>query len=202
MKICDSFITTIEKGNKHRDYCYQLTKQALCYCGLVPLTIRAPLLTRYLAAENSAKTDYYILSDDDVIPMHPDTMINILEAIKSKPEIGMLGLAYQRLLRKNDLGNKFKSDLGGGIYETESVKGIRVIKKGILPIDKSDWEDLRNDYWERLTNKSISDNIVVAEMIRNKGYKVALDTNNYFWHIGEGYTTLLEERFNTYEVFK
>lgn len=203
MKLADSFISTQAEGNKTRTYCFSLNKQALIMCGLTPLIIRAPLLTRYLAAENSAKSEYYVLSDDDVIPMCPDALLNLLEAIKSKPEIGMLGMSYKRLLEKKDLGDRFKKDLGGGIYEVDYVKGIRVIKRGLLPLQPHEWDKLKSENdWGKFRNKSISDNVVVAAMIRDKGMKVAMDTNNYYHDLGVGYSTLIQDNFKTYEIYK
>ena len=197
--ICDAYITTVpENPSKHRQYCYELVKQAMILSGMVPLTIRAPLFHRFLAAEYNGKSEFYVLSDDDTIPMSPDAILNILDRIIKNEKLGIICLAPKKLTTKKELGDRWISEIEAGLHEITYPKGIMIIRRGLLPTNPHEWQDQKiND--KNKFNKTISDNEIIADMIRKKGYQVAMDTNNWSYHLGDGYSTLLHDQFITYE---
>jgi len=198
--ILDSFITTIAEPSKHREYCFELAKNSLLMSGMVPMTIRAPLFHRFLAAEYTSKSGYYVVSDDDVISMSPDGILNIIERIKELDRVGILCMAPKKMTLKAELGEQYLGSIAGGVHEVRAPKGIMVIKKGILPVTPESWKGQKMEPWtKKYLNKGIMDTEVIGMMVREQGYKVAMDTNNYFHHLGEGYSTILQENNMTLE---
>jgi hypothetical protein len=147
------------------------------YSGFKPHVITQPMLERYFEAERLARSDIYVVSDDDIIPC---TEWAINEAAKlMTPEIGMLGLSYKMGLREGE-NSWYGDEISPGVLDADHIGGILLIRKGILE-DIGESCDYPNGY---------GDDKVIASIVRKKGYKVGITTRYWFHHLGEGFSTV------------
>jgi hypothetical protein len=146
----DCFISPLNKNPYH----CSLTEKALNLSGFLPILIKAPSLFRYFECEKQAQTDVYIFSEDNVLPITRNTVKELLEVFERYPDYGILGL--------NEQGTEYRSNKE--VLERESVKGLQVIRKGILKdlgyVDDEDTE-------------------AIARTFKRLGYKVGITRNLY-----------------------
>jgi len=122
------------------------------------------------AAEELASTDFYILADDDCMPLG-NNFLERCEAIMRKyPEYAVLGT--------EDYCAPYGPE---EIYETSTAGGINVIRKGIIEVPRFNGET-----W---------DGTMQGQQIRAKGYKVGRMRDVRRNHYGDGLSTVWPDNY-------
>lgn len=170
----DCFITT----NKKRPYFLSLTERALTLSGFLPTIINEPLLYRYFECERQAKTDIYILSDDDVIPATQNTLRNLIEIMEAHPEYSQLGLGWKHDMT-SEAGSPWIRGKESDVWEMDHIGGLMAIRKGTIK-DLGHKAEFTSGY---------GDDRVMGKTARDLGYKVGLVPTLYFHNLGFNYTT-------------
>ena len=178
----ETFITT----NYERDYLRSITERALILNDCDIKCVHKPMLERYFECDRLSRHEVYILSDDDVIPAHPDTLVRMVAILRKCPELSQLGLAWKPGLTRQEIGDWYRGEIASNILEVDHVGGIVAIRKSTI-------QDLgyKCDY-----PKGIGDDKIVAKIARERGYKVGLLIDDYFHHIGVGQTVVWNENRN------
>lgn len=159
-----------------RGYFRSLTKLAVVESGLYPKIIHKPMLERYFECERQAKSDIYILMDDDCIPATSQTLIELVALLKRRPDISQLGLGWQQSM-ESERGSAWKlAELDEDVWEFDHCGGIMAIRKGTI-------KDLgfKTDY-----ENGIGDDKVMGKTARELGYKVGIAHKLWFHHLGAG----------------
>lgn len=190
-------ITTVT-GNGMRQYFRQLVRDAVVLNGCDhPLMISdAEPLERFLLADKRAKVDvgdFYIICDDDCLPATPSAFERAIEILEEFDEIGILGLAWKRGLRPDDMGAWKKSDyfdvddesFPTRVWEVDHVGGIIAVRKGALanPAPTAQFRTLDLEH-------GIGDDQVLADIVRANGFKVCITSDVWFHHLGEGFSVI------------
>lgn len=187
-KMIDCIITTTSKHQQRRDYLFPLVKESLKLAGFNPsVLIDYDAMQRYRAAEVSAVSDFYILTDDDCIVHDPHDIWMAIAMMKSNPKIGILGFAWKKGLTSDELGSWYlghmqvdQPEITVSLYEMDHVGGFKIIRKGIIDFDKLQEPDYN----------PTGDDMVICKAIRDAGYKVCLAPEFLFSHLGEGQSTI------------
>jgi len=126
---------------------------------------------RRKAAEEMASGEFYILADDDCMPLG-NRFLERCEALMQKyPEYAILGT--------EDYCAPYGPD---EIYETTTAGGINVIRKGIIEVP---------EYREGVT----WDGSAQGQQIRAKGYKVGRMRDVRRNHYGDGLSTVWPDNY-------
>lgn len=171
------------RSNQKRMYEYDLTMRAMLaqkHCEYSMTIYNVPMFENILECEKKATTDIYVVSDDDIIPSRADTVRRLCEKMDEHPEIGIMGLAWHPALSPDSFAAWTKEEIEWKLWEVDHVGGITAIRRGIL----EDMGDRPN------TLLAIGDDKLIANVIRKKGYKVAIWLDDCFYHIGEGKSTV------------
>lgn len=177
----DCFITSKAPRTKERGYFLSLTQLALHANGFNAIIIEKPMLERYLECERLATSDIYLLSDDDIIPGTPSTLKNLVTLMEKHPEISQLGLSLRKDLRREEMGEWIKGDIGEDIWEVDHVGGIMAIRRGTI---KDNGERPSYPYGD-------GDDRIMGRVAREGGYKVGIANKLWFHHLGAGFSTLI-----------
>lgn len=179
----DCFITT----NKQRPYFLKLTNKALKMSGFNPIIIEKPMLERYFECEKQAKSDIYILCDDDIIPATCNTLQDLVKLLQEKTGYSQIGLAWKENMNEEE-NNSWIRSKEDGIWEFDHCGGCIAIRKGTI-----------KDLGYKMEFENYGDDRVVGRIARELGYKVGIARNLWFHHLGQGKLSSFNEN---YEITK
>lgn len=169
----DVFVTT----NHRRPYFHNLTLRALELSGFKPQVVVKPMLERYFECERLAKTDIYIMCDDDIIPAYQDTLSRLIDIMHDNKEYSQIGLAWRPDMQA-EKGNSWTLTTDGRLWEMDHCGGCVAIRKGTIIIDKEYDEDM-----------CYGDDRIVAQIARSNGYKIGIARDLWFHHLGINQST-------------
>ena len=125
---------------------------------------------RRKAAEEQASTEFYVLADDDCMPLGKRFLERCEALMRKYPEYAILGT--------EDYCAPYGAD---EIYETTTAGGINVVRKGILEVPE--YNDIT---W---------DGTAQGQQIRAKGYKVGRMRDVRRNHYGDGLSTVWPDNY-------
>lgn len=175
----DTFMITTE-WREQADYFRTMTFTSLLNCGHQPKFIsNQKPFECYLTAEKEAKTDIYLVCDDDVVIGAKGMIETAFQVMQEHPEIGLLGFVYRKGVHPSQYGSWLKNQLTDDIYEIDHTGGVLMLRKGAV-----------RDYGERPDHSvGIAHDRTLASAVRQSGFKVCIDFSLHYNHIGEGYST-------------
>ena len=171
--LADVFVTT----NNRRPYFHNITLRALELSGCKPQVVVKPMLERYFECERLAKTDLYVMCDDDIVPAYPDTISKLVELMRERPDYSQISLGWKMDMNEEKRNPWFIST-DGPVWENDHCGGCVVIRKGTIVDD--------NDY---TGDMCYGDDRVIARIARSKGYKVGVASKLWFHHLGVNQST-------------
>jgi len=125
---------------------------------------------RRKAAEQLSSTEFYVLADDDCMPLG-NRFLERCEALMQKyPEYAILGT--------EDYCAPYGPE---EIYETSTAGGINVIRKGVIEVP-----EFNGETW---------DGTMQGQQIRAKGYKVGRMRDVRRNHYGDGLSTVWPDNY-------
>jgi len=123
-------------------------------------------------AEDKAQTDFYIIADDDCMPLGKNFLERCEDLMRRYPEYALLGT------------EDYCAPFGPTeIYETKTGGGINVIRKGIIEVPP-----FNGQTW---------DSCAQGEQIRAKGYKVGRMRDVRRNHFGDGLSTVWPDDYKS-----
>lgn len=125
-------------------------------------------------AEEFAKSDIYILADDDILPLQKGFVMNALAIMRANPEFGKLCLYTIPDHPIPETGAGVKSN--AYLFQVHGAGGVRFIRKGVV------------ERWAPMDGKEGYDAPHCREFHR-KGFRVGYFRNLKGLHLGWGYTT-------------
>lgn len=123
-------------------------------------------------AERQSTTPFYIVADDDCMPLGNNFLERCEDLMNRYPEYAILGT--------EDYCAPFGPD---EIYETSTGGGINVIRKGIIEVPP-----FNGQTW---------DGCAQGEQIRSKGYKVGRMRDVRRNHFGDGLSTVWPDDYKS-----
>ena len=127
-------------------------------------------------AEELAKTDIYIVADDDCLVIGKDFARRGVEIMKRHPEFGILTATSI-----SDGPYPFINDDLPEVVKMHAVGGVAFVRKGIL----TDFEDCPANKIDH----------VICDEFQRKGYKTGIMPHLRFNHLGCGFS-IVDERFS------
>lgn len=128
---------------------------------------------RRMEAASRSLTAWYVLADDDVLPMDANWVTLALSIAQKHTEFGVIGLRERGIAYQPYDG--YQDD---DLEEVAEAGGLCLMRRGILLDEEWPKTTKDNDYDMRLANA-----------LRKKGLKVGLFKKLHFNHIGLGFST-------------
>jgi hypothetical protein len=178
----DCFMCSTRELSDERRYFEGLALKSLIGNGMSPKVLYKPMLQRYYEAEKQAKTDLYILCDNDIVLATPDTLPKLISIMGQHPEYSQLGLGWKSDMEA-ERNSSWKTNENGDIWDFDHVGGCLVIRKGIIR-DLGYMTEFESGY---------GDDRVMGKVARELGYRVGIVPSLYFYHLGAKYSTLQHE---------
>lgn len=131
---------------------------------------------RRVWAEEKARGEYYIVTDDDCLVPGGDWIMEALSIMERHPDFAILSLWPENANIHRWTPEEYDPIEDPEVLEHFSVGGVRLCRKGILTS------------WPVLEGKAYDN--VQCEAIRKAGYRVGYFKSLKMLHLGEGRTTL------------
>lgn len=126
-------------------------------------------------AEDNRASEFYILADDDCLPITPHFILRGLNILREHDQFAILGL-NPRTCHEWLPEDNYKVISDSAVFEQYSVGGIRFCRRGCM---KS---------WPVFTGPGYDEQQCLA--LRSMGWRVGYFRDLTMNHIGEGYTTV------------
>ena len=100
---------------------------------------------RRIRAEDIAKSDIYVLSDDDILPKAHEAIVQAEDCMRRHPQFGMLAFNHDGAILC-PAGDGYRD---GEVVETLNCGGLRLIRRGCIkqwPIQTRRWYDAEHCY--------------------------------------------------------
>jgi len=175
----DCFVTSHHKLSPEREYFEKLTLNALQSSGFSTIIVKKPMLERYFECERLAKTEFYVLCDNDIIPATHDTLVQAIQILKNNPGYSQIGLGWRQDMSAEEGSSWIKDRTNPNLWEMDHCGGCMVIRKGTIK-DLGIRSEFASGY---------GDDRVMGETARILGYKVGITPKLYFYHLGSNYST-------------
>lgn len=176
-----SYIATLTRQSKERDYFQDLTFRAQDACGLdtCPLTDMSNF-ERYYAGESMDTDKYYVISDNDVIPCRLDMFKEAVEIMEKHPQIGALGFPTKPRMFAAEVSGYVRGLIEPTLWDFDHFGGIRVVRRGVIqkPEERPNYKEGRGG------------DRIFCDMIRKQGFICALTPDLWFHHLGETMSTI------------
>lgn len=170
----DCFVTT----NFQRPYFLEVTLCALKAAGFEPILVHKPMLERYYECERLAKTELYILIDDDIIPNSSDTLHKLIALAEKNPQYSQIGLGWKANMQ-DEANSTWITSKSEDIWDFDHCGGCVCLRKGTI-------KDLG---YEAEYESGYGDDRVMGSIARVSGYKVGVAHKLWFHHLGIQDTT-------------
>lgn len=173
-----TFVCSTRILSPYRRYFEELTLQSLKRQEgtLPPLMLYKPFISRYYEANKLAKTEIFLLCDNDIILPTHDTLHKAVKIMEQHPDYSQLGLGWLPDMER-ERQSSWKTGENGEIWEFDHCGGCVLIRKDSIK-DLGYKAEFENGY---------GDDRVMGKTARELGYKVGVIPSLYFIHLGNGY---------------
>lgn len=178
MIMVDCFLTTHTNLTPEREYLQEITLKCLQLNGFSPIIIEKRMLERYFEAERLARTDIYIVCDNDILLPRSDTLNKLVEIMQKHPELSQLGLGWKKDMQDESTSSWRVGTISDDVWEFLSCGGCMAIRKGTI-----------KDLDIKMEFENYGDDRVIGQIARSLGYKVGIAHKLYFIHLGNEYST-------------
>ena len=174
----DSFICSTPTLTPHRHYFQQITLACLQrQDGVIPpQMLYKPFILRYYEANRLAKTNIFVLCDNDIVLPTHDTLQKAIRIMEKYPNYSQLGLGWLPDMER-ERQSSWKTGENNEIWDFDHCGGCVLIRK----------DSIKDMGYKAEFDNGYGDDRVMGKIAREMGFKVGVIPSLYFIHLGDGY---------------